>query len=119
MAGTLTSVSAVKDVAAYISTLADTPAESTIPGDTENGRRLYTSCGACHGKRGQGVWSVNAPRLAGTQDWYLRRQINNFKDGVRGTHPADAAGKQMMLLSGMLKNDQAINDVIAYINTLR
>ena len=119
MSATLTNDSAVKDVAAYISTLAAVPVNSTVTGNIENGRRLYTTCGACHGKQGQGVWTTNAPRLTGTNDWYLVRQLHNYKQGIRGTHSADAAGKQMVLLSGMLKNDQAINDVIAYINTLQ
>lgn len=110
---------AIKDVATYIGTFAETSTNSTIIGNVENGRRLYTSCGACHGKDGKGIWSVNAPRLAGTDDWYLVRQLNNYQQKIRGTHPSDATGKQMMLFSSMLKNKQSINDVVAYINTLQ
>ena len=119
MAATLTSEDAIKDVAAYIASLSGNSSNATISGDIENGRRLYTTCGACHGKEGEGVWSVSAPRLAGQDDWYLIRQLNNFKLGMRGTHVSDAAGMQMALLSGMLKQEGSIEDVVTYINSLK
>ena len=37
---------------------------------------------------GEGRWGTNAPRLAGMTDWYLVRQLENFKARVRGGHPA-------------------------------
>ncbi len=119
MASTLANEAAVKNIAAYIESMADTSVTNTVAGDVENGRRLYTTCGACHGKQGQGIWSTDAPMLAGQNDWYLVRQLTNFKNEIRGYHSADATGKQMLLLSKMLKKDTAINDVVAYINTLQ
>jgi len=118
-ASMLTTDAAIKDVSAYINTLTDNPAEATITGNIRNGGRLYVSCGACHGTDGMGNWATGAPRLAGVDDWYLLRQLNNFKQGVRGAHPTDGLGKQMAMVSGMLKSEQAITDVIAYINTLQ
>ena len=82
MVATLTSASAVKDVSAYIATLAGAESENTIIGDVNNGRRLFTTCGVCHGKEGQGVWSVNAPRLTGINDWYLARQLSSKASGA-------------------------------------
>ena len=62
---------------------------------------------------------LSAPRVAGIPDWYLLRQIRNFDKGVRGTHPDDIFGRQMGVIQKlMLKDDQAILDVIAYIQTL-
>ena len=82
--------------------------------------RLYVStCGACHGADGRGVQSTNAPRLKGMNDWYLVTQLKNFSRGVRGTHPQDMYGPQMALMSATLADDQAVNDLVAYINTLR
>ena len=51
-------------------------------------------------------------------DWYLVRQLKNFQSGVRGTHPEDKYGEQMGFMSKQLYGDDAINDVVAYINTL-
>ena len=61
---------------------------------------------------------MNAPRLSGMNDWYVARQLKNYKQGIRGSHPQDLYGKQMTLMAGVLRNDQAINDLVAYINTL-
>jgi cytochrome c oxidase subunit 2 len=52
-------------------------------------------------------------------DWYLTTQLRNFRDGARGAHPQDLYGLQMALVAPMLADDQAVNDVVAYINTLR
>ena len=52
-------------------------------------------------------------------DWYLVTQLKNFKQGIRGAHPNDLYGPQMASMAAMLGDDQAINDLVAYINTLR
>ena len=118
MAMTLANDAAIDNVIAYIDTLPDNPAPATISGDLKRGARLYRNCASCHGAEGQGVWSVNAPRQAGMSDWYLAAQLQNFKDGIRGAHPEDGYGWQMGLMAEILRDEQAINDVIAYINTL-
>jgi len=119
MAMTLADDAAMNNVIAYIQTLPDNPAPTTISGDTERGEHLYRNCAACHGQQGQGIWSVNAPRQAGMSDWYLAAQLQNFKDGIRGGHPEDGFGWQMGLMADILRDEQAINDVVAYINTLQ
>jgi cytochrome c oxidase subunit 2 len=118
MARVLATPGAVEDVIAYIETLPDEPAEQTIAGDVERGRRTYRTCAVCHGPQGQGSWNANAPKLAGMSDWYLERQLTNFRGQIRGGHPDDVYGDQMYMLAGILKDANAINDVIAYINTL-
>lgn len=120
MAMTLTSQEAIDNVAAYIQTLPDEPAPTTIHGNVSRGRDLYQpTCGVCHESDGQGNWAVNAPALAGMSDWYLARQLKNYKSGIRGNHPEDEYGRQMVSMVTGLKDANAINDVIAYINTLQ
>ena len=69
--------------------------------------------------KGEGNVSRNAPKLQGQHSWYLIQQLNNFKEGVRGTHADDVHGKEMRKMAMMtLVNDQAIEDVVAYISTL-
>jgi cytochrome c oxidase subunit II len=119
MAAMLTSDKAIRDVAAYIQTLPDDPAPTTVSGDIAKGRALYEpTCGICHGSSGSGVWSVNAPALTGMSDWYLVRQLENFKAGIRGAHPRDEFGFQMTSMVSALKDTNAINNVVAYINSL-
>ena len=114
---TLTDEQAIEDVIAYIGTLPDEPAEVTVAGDADRGRDLWATCGACHGYAGEGIKALNAPRTAGMTDWYLKRQLENFKAGIRGRHPDDLYGWQMAELARVLKDDRAVDDVVAYINT--
>lgn len=117
MAATLADDAAIADVVAYIATLPDTRAAATVQGNADVGRQRYVTCAACHGADGRGNSATNAPRLQGMSDWYMARQLANFRDGVRGTHPQDLNGAQMALVAGMLADDAAVRDVIAYLNT--
>jgi cytochrome c oxidase subunit 2 len=122
MAAVLATPQSVEDVIAHIATFPDQQPAETIIGDVEHGRELFQTCGLCHGNAGQGNWGMNAPRLAGMSDWYLKRQLINFRQedpaARRGGHPDDIYGDQMNLVGVMLKTDSAIDDVVAYINTL-
>jgi cytochrome c oxidase subunit 2 len=117
MAATLVNDTLVDNVVAYIASLPDTPAPTTVTGNVEHGAELYTVCANCHGADGRGIL-MNAPRAAGISDWYLLNQLRNFKAGIRGGHAADMHGKQMVFMSQMLMDEQAMMDVVAYINTL-
>ncbi len=117
MAATLVNDAMIDNVVAYILSLPDTPAPATISGDIVHGAKLYVLCANCHGKDGQGI-QMNAPRQAGMSDWYLLSQLKNFKQGVRGEHPYDLYGMQMGFMARTLQDEQAMRDVIAYINTL-
>ena len=119
MAMTLANEAAIDNVVAYIATLsAPTPAV-TVKGDVAVGKQLYTTCAACHGAKAEGNVQLNSPRLSDQDDWYLVRQLQNYKTGVRGSNPKDVYGMQMKPMAGMLANDQAINNVVAYIGTLK
>lgn len=118
MAQTITDEATLENLIAYIATLPDRPAAETIAGDPERGQALYATCAVCHGADAQGSWATNAPRLEGMSDWYLVRQLENFKTRVRGGHPQDVYGDQMYLMASTLSREGAIEDVVAYINTL-
>jgi len=119
MAATLGDDAAIDNVVAYIKTLPDNPAPATVKGNAKNGQERFVPCGACHGANGRGIQATNAPGLKGMSDWYLVTQLKNFKQGIRGAHPKDLYGPQMASMAAMLGDDQAINDLVAYINTLR
>ena len=93
--------------------------ETVQGGNAEKGKETYAICAACHGDDGRGIEVLSAPRVAGIPDWYLQRQIKNFDTDIRGTHADDIFGRQMGVIQKiMLKDEQAILDVVAYINTL-
>jgi cytochrome c553 len=103
----------------HIETLEDTPAEVTIDGDTARGRQLYTqTCALCHGDEAMGNRGLNSPRLAGMSDWYMVIQLEKFRSGLRGRHPDDIYGAQMVPFSMTIPDEEALRDVVSYINTL-
>ena len=119
MAATLGDDAAIDNVVAYIRTLADNPAPVTVKGNVKNGQDPYMTCAACHGADGQGAQATNAPRLKGMSDWYMVTQLKNFKQGIRGAHPKDLYGRQMAAMAAILADDQATDDLVAYIDTFR
>lgn len=118
MMSTLPDENAIKDVVAYIGTLPDQSVEPSVEGNIDRGERYYASCQDCHGAQGEGNDYTRAPRLAGQVDSYLIRQLENFQDGIRGSHDEDQYGSQMKLFSQRVQGEEAINDLVAYINSL-
>ncbi len=118
MAGMLPGDTAINDVLAYIKAMPEVDVEQTITGDVASGSRIFVTCANCHGQDGKGIWALNAPRLAGQSDWYLATQLYNYREGIRGAHPKDMYGFQMTLMADVVREEQAINDLLAYINTL-
>ena len=118
MAAVLADEAAIRNMAAYISTLPEHSVDTSLSGDVERGQHLYQTCGTCHGVNGEGNYATNSPRLRGQEDWYVKRQLQNFIGGVRGVHREDLFGPQMRSMSRMLRTEKDIDDVVAYINTL-
>lgn len=120
MANTLVDDAAVRNISAYIATLQDTPSTPTVTGDVANGGSIYDrNCAACHLDNGDGTWYTDAPKLAGMSDWYFVTQISNFRAGIRGLHREDDYGEQMVSMATAMSGLEEIEDVAAYINTLR
>jgi cytochrome c oxidase subunit 2 len=87
-------------------------------GDATAGAAAYAVCSACHGASGEGNPAMNAPKLAGQGSWYLKRELENFKHGLRGTQDRDTFGKMMAPMAATLPDAAAIDNVVAYIRTL-
>ena len=109
----------VKAVSQYVASLPQPKHVSTLGGDAKAGQALYATCIACHGANGEGNQVLKAPRVAGVEDWYLTAELRKFKSGVRGTDPEDQEGQMMHNMTVTLANDKAIQDVVAYIETLK
>lgn len=118
MASSMNHEGNVATVAAYVSALPHLGTPSTLSGDAQLGKATYTLCGTCHGADGMGNETLKAPPLKGQADWYMKRQLQNFKSGQRGTAAGDIAGMQMRPMSMTLADDAAMQNVIAYIKTL-
>ena len=107
------------DLALHISELVSAPSASTLEAaDPVLGGDYFNQfCGACHGPTAGGNVALNAPALAGADDWYLFAQLHAFRDGRRGQHREDRTGRQMRSMAAVLPSEQAILDVIAFIRS--
>jgi cytochrome c oxidase subunit 2 len=85
----------------------------------ENGQTKFIVCAGCHGPTGSGSQEIGAPRIAGQNHWYENRQLHNLKAGIRGTHPQDEKGAVMRPMALTLVTDQDIEDVVAFLGTLK
>ena len=119
MSMTLADDQAIADITSYVTTLDGVASKPTLNADADLGKELYAACASCHGANGEGNKALNAPTLAGQQDWYIARQLYNFKNGIRGSHPQDTYGQQMRPMAMSLSDEKAINNIAAYISTLK
>jgi len=121
MALTLMREGDVEAVSAYITGMPTAnPAPSLTGGDAVDGKAIYTTtCIACHGADGAGNQAMmGAAPLYRSSDWYLFRQIENFRAGIRGARPGDQSGALMRPMMLQMTDEQTIKNVIAYIMTL-
>ena len=119
MAITLNREGDIPSVAEYVASLPAPFPPSTLHGNAGAGAAQYEQvCVACHGPDGRGNELLRSPPIVQLHDWYLVQELQNFKIGARGTHPADTWGTTMRVNS-ILLSDQAMQDVIAYVQTLR
>lgn len=78
---------------------------SAMAGDVEAGKTKSATCGACHGADGNSA-AAAFPKLAGQNEKYLIKQMNDIKSGARS----------VALMAGQLNSfsDEDIADVAAY-----
>lgn len=71
------------------------PESASTPAPTpRDGSALYVrfGCAQCHGAQGEGLELAKAPRIAGREDWFLRRQIEDFQRRERGRDDSKETG---------------------------
>lgn len=113
----ITDDAAIAKLAGHVASLPKTLSATIARGNLLNGNNLYHGkCGACHGGKAEGNPALNAPRLAGLDAAYLKRQFAHFRDGVRGTNPQDVPGRQMAMMAKTLPTERDLDDVIAFIH---
>jgi cytochrome c553 len=106
-------------VSAVVALLLGYAGSGAAAGNAERGKGLYAVCATCHGPNAEGLKEMNDPALAGQEEWYIVRQLQNFKSGARGTNPADTYGLQMAPMAQVLPDAQAIEDIAAYLSGLK
>lgn len=73
----------------------------------ERAEVLYgQTCAVCHGAGGEGRRDLQAPAIAGQYDWYLQRQLAQFREGPRGRDKErDASGATMRGIAASVATD--------------
>lgn len=119
MARTLNGESDVDAVTKHVAAMPHVASAETIKGHVIKGKKTFVVCATCHGQNAEGNQTLNAPPLAGASDWYLVKQLQNFKHKVRAFDPArDPIGASMAPNAAGLSDDDMLN-VVAYINTFK
>jgi cytochrome c oxidase subunit II len=119
MSMTLPTDQVIADVAAYVNSLQPPAPKPTVEGDASAAEAGFALCAPCHGPRGEGNVTFNAPRLIGQHDWYVVQQLVNFREGYRGTKPEDTYGMQMRPMAMTLMDDAAVRNMAAFIAGLK
>lgn len=112
-------VESEKDFNAWLAkqpTFAET--QQSKPVNIAAGKQLYNTCGACHGMAGRGNPAMNAPNLTVLDRDYMARQLRHYREGIRGTHPADSHGQQMAAMAKSINKEADIRNLLAYIDSL-
>tara|TARA_R110000868_G_scaffold124055_2_gene328200 strand:+ start:1032 stop:2126 length:1095 start_codon:yes stop_codon:yes gene_type:complete len=110
---------ATRDLVSFIATLPG-PADNTTrthDATIAKGKTAYETCAVCHGAEGEGNGDIGAPPLRRLGAWYVRTQLANFRNGLRGSDPKDAFGAQMRAALGQVPEDQDAA-ISAYVATL-
>jgi cytochrome c553 len=120
MSLTLRSEDDVKAVAAYVASLPPMVRSEPLVegGDPQRGQKLYATCAACHGAKGEGNEKLFAPALIHTGDWYVLSSLERFKSGARGSNPLNQTAIMMRPMAMTLADEQALKDVVAYVTKL-
>jgi cytochrome c553 len=83
------------------------------------GRELFQErCMECHRYNASGEIAFRSPPLTGQQGWYLTEQLQQFKNGHRGTDPQDVNGAKMVLSSSFIEDEVMLSSLVDYILSL-
>lgn len=103
---------AVSAVLSLLSLMSPAPSHAE---EAARGKQVYKLCAACHGENGHGNQALNAPPVAGLEQWYVEAQLRKFKDGLRGYDEKDASALQMRPMARALTTDEDLTAVSAYV----
>lgn len=107
---------AIEALASYVDSLPNALPATTLSGDLAQGKDYHLNlCSACHGSNGLGNAALEAPALTGLNDWYLMAQYEKFREGIRGAHPDDRWGVQMVRLAPAISDTDILESIATYL----
>ena len=88
------------------------------PDYTRGKNTFLANCAACHHSSGNGNEALHAPGIVTQDRVYLLRQLNLFRQDIRGNEMSDKSGRQMAMMAKTLADQAALEAVVDYILTL-
>jgi cytochrome c oxidase subunit 2 len=82
------------------------------------GQEVFETCVPCHNADGSGNPAVGAPNIAGMKGWYVERELEKFRAGVRGMQFNDVEGLRMQPMALSLASDDDVKAVSRYVESL-
>ncbi|MGA7793025.1 MAG: c-type cytochrome [Candidatus Acidiferrales bacterium] len=82
------------------------------------GQEVFETCVPCHNADGSGNPTIGAPNIAGMKGWYVERELNKFRDGVRGMQFNDVEGMRMRPMALSVTTEEDVKAVAHYVETL-
>lgn len=76
---------------------------NSAPGAAPAAQQKFNQvCATCQGIRGEGKLELKTPSIASLPDWYVRTQLEKFRESIRGAAGDDASGQQMHAIAATL-----------------
>lgn len=82
-----------------------------VHGQTADAWSEFAYCLTCHGADGQGNEMIQAPALSEIEPWYLKRQLDVYRKGLRG-ETAPALEMQMVARALDQQDNQSLVDFV-------
>jgi cytochrome c553 len=83
-----------------------------------HGQEVFETCVPCHNADGSGNPLIGAPNIAGMKEWYVERELEKFRSGVRGMQFNDVEGMRMRPMALSITSDADVEAVAHYVQTL-
>ena len=82
------------------------------------GQEVFQTCVPCHNADGSGNPEIGAPNIAGMKAWYVERELDKFRSGVRGMQFNDVEGMRMRPMALSITTDADVEAVAHYVENL-
>jgi cytochrome c553 len=82
------------------------------------GQEVFETCVPCHNADGSGNPTIGAPNIAGMKEWYVERELDKFRAGIRGMHFNDVEGLRMRPMALSLTTEDDVKAVARYVESL-
>ncbi|HLF31440.1 MAG TPA: c-type cytochrome [Xanthomonadales bacterium] len=111
----------IANLSAYLESLprSENLHEASDDADAEEaGHAAYQQCASCHGPNAEGAEALGAPPLRGLNAWYFKKQLNDFRSGIRGYSATDTFAESMRAIAQSIDTKETADAIAAYLHII-